>query len=397
MTLRRILFWSLGGLVVLAILTPVVAWILSRPATPDAFYSSAQPRGAPGTLLAVEPYTFEVPAGAVAWRVLYSTTRMDGSAAVASAIVMTPAGATADPLPAVAWAHGTTGIAPGCAPSIFGPFDNVPAVSELLAEGWAYVATDYVGLGTDGGHAYLVGADAARAVLDSVRAASQMSEASIAPRAVVWGHSQGGNSALWTGMLAPGYAPDVEVLGVAAMAPASDLGPLLNSARKGMFGKIVSSFVMRAYDETYEDVATADYVDGLAGVLAPDIAGRCVGGWGTLFSVAETTLLPAEGIFRTDPTTGALGARLAENTPRGPFAMPVLLTQGTADDLVLANIQDGFVAGLCTAGAPVNYRLFEGLDHLTLVASDSPMIQPLIGWTRDRFAGQAPGQSCDAS
>jgi len=43
---------------------------------------------------------------------------------------------------------------------------------------------------------------------------------------VVWGHSQGGHAALWTGILAPTYAPEIAILGVAAVAPASDLGPL---------------------------------------------------------------------------------------------------------------------------------------------------------------------------
>ena len=69
---------------------------------------------------------------------------------------------TEGPLDAIGWAHGTKGIARGCAPSVEGPFVDVPAVPELIAAGWAYVATDYVGLGTDGGHAYLVGDDAAR-------------------------------------------------------------------------------------------------------------------------------------------------------------------------------------------------------------------------------------------
>lgn len=49
-------------------------------------------------------------------------------------------------------------------------FANVPAMNEAIEAGWVIVATDYPGLGTSGGHAYLVGEDAARAVLDSVRA-----------------------------------------------------------------------------------------------------------------------------------------------------------------------------------------------------------------------------------
>jgi pimeloyl-ACP methyl ester carboxylesterase len=84
------------------------------------------------------------------------------------------------------------------------------------------VATDYVGLGTAGPHPYLIGQGEARSVLDSVRAARQMPQLSLQPATVVWGHSQGGHAALWAGALAPSYAPDVHVLAVAALAPASD-------------------------------------------------------------------------------------------------------------------------------------------------------------------------------
>src|SRR5690606_18272630 len=160
------------------------------------FYSSVSASGAPGTLLAVEPYFRDVPEAADAWRILYTTTRIDDTQAVASAVVMAPKGALG-PLDASGWAHGTKGVAPGCAPSVEWPFADVPAVDDLLAEGWAYVATDYVGLGTKGGHAYLVGEDAARAVMDSLRAAQAMEAVEIGARSVVWGHSQGGNSALW--------------------------------------------------------------------------------------------------------------------------------------------------------------------------------------------------------
>jgi acetyl esterase/lipase len=300
---------------------------------------------------------------------------------------MVPANVT-QPLPVVAWAHGTTGIVSGCAPSIDGPFANVPAVPDLLTKGWAYVATDYVGLGTTGGHAYLVGREAAYGALDAVKAARQIQEIALDNRTVIWGHSQGGNSALWSGMLAREYAPELDVRGIAAMAPASDMAGLLASAQKTMFGKIVSAYLISAYARAYPDVDESAYVDASSRLLVNDIAGRCVGGLGTLFSVAETYVLPSGGIFSRDPLAGPLGERLTENTPRGPFPMPVLLAQGEDDDLVLEKIQAGYFEGLCKAGQPVEYRRIAGRDHISLVAADSPLTRQLIEWTDSRFAGE---------
>lgn len=367
-------------------------WLLARPDVPEAFYRSAAVEGAPGTLLAVEPYSFDVPDGAKGWRILYVTTRIDGTPAVASAVVMVPEAASGPLLP-VTWAHGTNGTAPGCAPSVVGPLKNVPAVAELLAEGWAYLAPDYVGLGTEGGHAYLVGEDAARAVLDSVRAAAQMTEVNIQPRTVVWGHSQGGHAALWTGMRAKDYAPDVEVLGIAAQAPATNLPALVEGAQDGLFGKIVSSFLLHAYAQVYDDVRVEDYVSGYRGPLLQDFAARCAVDVRALYSVAELALMPGD-LFSTMPDGTPLGARLAENIPVGPFEMPVFIAQGMEDEIVLEPIQTAFASQLCDDGVNLVYRRYEGLQHVSLVAPNSALTADLIDWTRARFAGEASLPDC---
>lgn len=381
-------------LVVLLVVITAVAWIATRPATPDSFYNHPLPQDAAlGSLLKSEPFSQAVPAGAKGWRILYITTR-GGKRALASAIVVLPeAPGTARPV--IAWAHGTTGIVDGCAPSVLEkPFENVPDMSAIVREGWAYVGTDYPGLGTGGGHTYLVGADAARAVLDSVRAARQLKDANLGDRIVVWGHSQGGNSALWTGMRAIEFAPELQVIGVAALAPASDLKGLVQASKSGMFGKIVSSYVIAAYAQAYGDVKVEDYVGLLSRVIAGDMAKRCVAGYQTLFSVLETTLLPAEGIFRKDPTSGPLGSRLAENTPTNIVPSPLLIAQGEIDDLVLPEVQKRYVTARCSAGQRIDFRTYPGRDHVSVVAPDSPLAPELVQWTRDRFEGKPAKNTC---
>jgi acetyl esterase/lipase len=390
---RSIARWAL---ILVAIVVAVVAalWTASRPAQPDAFYAPPAPKPAdPGALLRSEPYTKQLPAGAKGWRILYTTQRAN-SPAVASAIVVTSAQASNAPRPVIAWAHGTTGIAPGCAPSVMAPFANVPAVDRVVAENWVYVATDYSGLGTGGGHAYLVGEDAARAVLDAVRAARRLEGLSLGNRIVVWGHSQGGNSALWTGIRAEDYAPDVNIAGVAALAPASDLPALFKSGQSTTFGKIVSSYLIHAYAAAYPDVGIAAYVQARTRPFVGDIASRCAGGWPTLFSVAETNLLPSGGIFARDPASGPLGERLRQNTPATGIAAPVLIAQGTADDLVLSALQARYVAARCAAGQPIDYRIYPRRDHVSLVINHPALDADLVAWTRDRFADVPPTPNC---
>jgi alpha-beta hydrolase superfamily lysophospholipase len=372
-----------------------VAWWAARPLGPDAFYSppdSFPPN--PGALLRQESFDRGVPADARAWRILYTTTRFDGTPALASAIVMVSRGASGESRPIIAWTHGTTGVVPGCAPSLLDkPFENVPALRPLIDQGWIYVATDYAGQGTPGPHPYLIGEGQARSVLDAVRAARRIDGIRADARTVVWGHSQGGHAALWTGIVAPDYAPDVPIAGVAAIAPASDLRPLIDTVHHTPIGRIMSSFVLRAYSESYPDVALDGYVPMRARLLVRDMANRCLAGRKALFSVLEAFMV-GDTIFGASPTSGALGERLAQNTPDRPLRQPVLIAQGLADDLVLPHIQSEFVRRRCDAGQILEFRTYAGRDHLSVAAPDSPLTPDLVRWTQDRIAGLPPPISC---
>lgn len=392
--LFRILAWCVAIVFVIA----AGAWWLSKPTRPDAFYqASIGTPSKPGTLLRQEAFSRNVPVDAVAWRILYATTRQDGTPANASAIVMISRKFLKQKRPMVAWTHGTTGVVPGCAPSVFdNPFTHIPAFEPLLENGWIYVATDYVGQGTQGPHPYLIGEGQARSALDSIRAAKQIDALSAENQTVVWGHSQGGHAALWTGIIAPTYAPELDILGVAAVSPASDLPSLIDANHTTQVGRIMSAFVLRSYDAAYPDVNFKDYVPWQKRWLAADMAGRCLSGRNALFSVAETFLV-GNSIFGKAPTSGPFGARLAENTPKTPLPQPLLLAQGLADDLVFPKIQAKFVRDYCASGTDLQYRTYAGRDHVSVVAPDSPLTPDLVRWTQDRFKRLTMQTTCNSN
>src|SRR5699024_9404307 len=124
---------------------------------------------------------------------------------------------------------------------------------------WAAVTADYIGLGTTGPHPYLIGDAEARNVLDATRAAQQFGTASgtgveVTERTVVWGHSQGGQGALWTGQIAADYAPELTLEGVAAFAPAADLYGLANADKDTAPGKTVSAYIAATWDKIYPEL-----------------------------------------------------------------------------------------------------------------------------------------------
>lgn len=386
-----------GTLALALVLSGVGSLVSDSTPVPDAFYDAPDDGPAePGVLLRAEDFERKVPDGARAWRILHTTTAVGENPATASAIVVAPEEAEG-PLPVVAWAHGTTGVAEGCAPSLLDePFESGAffTLDDALDNGWAVVATDYIGLGTEGPHAYLVGEPAGHAVLDAVRAARGVDELALSDRTVVWGHSQGGHAALWAGVLADDYAPDAGVVGVAAMAPASNLTGLVANLDEVPGGSIFASYVLEGYASTYDDVELDDYVRGAAEVQVEEMATRCLSGPGALVNIGES-LVQDTSIFSNDPTTGALGARLAENIPSDPIEAPLLLAQGETDPLVIPSAQHDYAEERCTSGGgPVDYRTYPDRDHVGVVADDSPLVPGLLTWTEQRFSGEEAADIC---
>src|SRR6476619_6188434 len=184
-----------------------------------------------------------------AFRILYRSTDPSGRPIPVSGAIYIPNG----PAPAggrniISWAHPTSGVVPPCAPSLMPDVGGMMwNLGNMIAEGYIVVATDYPGLGTDGIHPYLIGESEARSVLNSVRAAREMPNTGASNRFAVWGHSQGGHAALFTGEVAARYAPDLKLVGVAAAAPATYLIQLFDADAPTATGKDLTSMTLLSW------------------------------------------------------------------------------------------------------------------------------------------------------
>jgi pimeloyl-ACP methyl ester carboxylesterase len=122
------------------------------------------------------------------------------------------------PLPIVAVAHPTEGLAASCTPSQ----DSTSLQDEALpwaASGFAVVASDYAGLGTAGVQGYLDNHDQAHSMLDSVRALrSMLAPAVFDDRVLLVGYSQGGGAVLASQGLAKTYGAGGTIEGVVVFA-----------------------------------------------------------------------------------------------------------------------------------------------------------------------------------
>ncbi|MFG1346621.1 alpha/beta fold hydrolase [Xanthobacter autotrophicus DSM 431] len=362
-----------------------------------AFYDvhgDAELNGADGTVIRQEPMS-GAPHGATAYRVLYRSTGLDGKRIAVSGVVILPQGSPPPGgRPIVAWAHPTTGVIARCAPSLTGTFfQNVQGLNLMLERGYIVVATDYPGLGTAGPHPFLVGNSEGRAVLDSVRAARAIAQGGASNRFAVWGHSQGGQAALFTGLLAKRYAPELDLVGIAAAAPATELAALLNDDLGTVAGKNLTSMALWSWSKIY-DAPLARALDAAAIPVVDRLAGECVESLLDLLERSETERPLQKDFLRVANLSDIepWHTLLQENTPGPlPSQLPVFLAQGTSDPIVRPAATQDYMARLCEAGAKVRMLLMPGVGHM---AAAHRSAEAAVAWISDRFAGIAPPTDC---
>src|SRR5262245_31915465 len=201
------------------------------------FYDTPNPlpAGKPGDLLGSEqfagyefPYTPDLPSkeiGIKTVRFLYRSKSALGQDVPASGVILIPYGKPPKGgWPVIVWAHGTSGVARHCAPSLMKDlYYSWEGVLQWVLLGYAVVAIDYAGLGTNTPHEYLAARAQAHDVIYAVPAARKAVK-DLGEKWVAIGHSQGAGAVLCAAEMQH-TIPDRNYLGCIALAPVGDLEP----------------------------------------------------------------------------------------------------------------------------------------------------------------------------
>jgi Secretory lipase len=354
-----------------------------------------------GTLIAARAmmHSDRMPGSARRWQVLYHSRDIAGHDIAVSGFVLLPQGRIPrGGWPVIAWAHGTTGVAGPCAPSLAPELGHdpsaVPEVRQLVAHHWAVVATDYPGLGTPGIHPYLIGEANARAVIDAVTAAHQLAGSHLSARWVSVGHSQGGQTALFTAQEARNRAPQWDYRGSVALAPASHLDALipLAEATHDPTDQAYLIYALAGLGTVDPAVQLSQVLNGDARALIHDLTDGCLDPF-----VSDLQTRGLSQIFDADPMTlERISSELGhyDNPDQRASDTPVLITQGTEDTDVPIGATDDLVSSLCGLGDHIEYHRYPGLDHEGVVAGSLPDV---ASWITHRLAGQNTPNTCLAA
>ena len=384
---------SLGGAASL-----VVAVLFSTVAEARDFYavSAGELAGPPGSLIRFEGMPEVALSRAMVYRILYRSRDMRGDPVAVSGMAIVPFGPPPpEGRPVVAWAHGTTGIVPKCAPSLLPhPLKAIAGVNELVAGGYIVAATDYPGLGTGSIHPYLVGLSEGRAVLDAARAVRDLPGSRPGGRLALFGYSQGGHAALWAGQIQRSYAPEFDLVGVAALAPATELGKLFTDDIDRLSGRILSALVIGSWS------SPEVYGAPLGRILSPavqpeilDVSRDCIDlVGGELRDLKLNKRIPADFLIASPTRVAPWDSLIAANRPSTrSIGVPFYVAQGTADTIVDPPVTKDFVRRMCASGTPVKLEMFPGKTHHNLPKAAG---RSAVDWIGDRFRGDPVPDSC---
>ena len=380
-------------------------WTSPGPSQVPAFYnppSNLKPEPQ-GTIIRSQKITGVpgFPSNASLWRILYYSKNIYGNDIAVSGYLAIP---KSSPLPTgrpiITWAHGTTGVARICAPSIFTNASDgsgiylAPDLTSYINSGYIVAATDYEGLGGPGTHPYLVGQSEGQNVLDAALAAQKFPGSHASNSVVIVGHSQGGQAALYAGQLAPSYAPSLNVVGTVAIAPLTETAEALPIALKLGPGEIsLLASAGYAWSKTYKDLPLTSifYPSAIAKITKLETS-TCE----NQVQNAIAKMNPNKIILPGFANLSSLKTYLQENSPGAVHTQsPILILQGLADTTIPAILAETFEKTQCPAvDDNLQLELYPGATHTGVL---KPSASTMLSWIKQRLANQPVTPGCSQS
>ena len=291
--------------------------------------------------------------------------------------------------PLIAWAHGTSGVARRCAPSLQKDLEYAElGLGGMVQAGFAVVATDYHGLGTPGPHQYVNKLAQARDVIYSVPAARR-AVPSLGRRWAAVGHSQGG-VAMWGVAELEAEIHDPDYLGAVSVAGSGDLRVglerMAGSGDAAAFYLAYMAYAIRARSPAFE--------------VERMLTGRSLGHYPAATTrgcwyYAYASYLDVHGgpVLKKGWDGDPAVRRFIDDNRMGevPMARPFLVVAGEADRTVPFDLVKQTVARACAAGHPLALRSYPGLDHSETMREGTGDI---LQWIRDRYDGRPVAGEC---
>jgi len=375
----------------------------------DPFYTapSPMPSGAPGTVVRSRSVCISgVFVSYQAWQLMYLSTgtedangnpsELNASPAVDITTLIVPSGAPfTSPRPLVSYQIPEDANTEASAPSYKFATGNaggdVATVEPFLAEGVAVAIPDHEGLLSEFG----AGVQSGHAVLDGVRAAEGFAPGGLGGAATavgLLGYSGGAMAAGWATELAPTYAPELHVVGLAEGGVPADTKAVFNNINGGPFASLAFDAAVGdsiAYPNLFYDekpnpgngFVGGNAVTGLATVAntaGQQMAAQIQAGTGNTPAYSSIASYTWCGCNPADypaefPGIAQLSALDNMGQPNHVPRTPIFIYEAYFDELVPFAGAQTLVNTYCAEGVPVAFKVDYTSEHVSLAVKDAPL------------------------
>jgi hypothetical protein len=230
-------------------------------------------------------------------------------------------------------------------------------------------------------------------VLDAARAARVLLGDDSSAVTALFGHSQGGHAVVFATELAASYAPDLELMGAAPMAPPTALGELLERDQREPAGIPLTALAVTSWSQLYAEAREDGVVHPEARRFVASIGRRCIATTvEALADLPDVVAVRLEFLSAEPATAPGWSQHLRANAPTTlPDDVPVLVAQGLADDIVRPAVTEAFVRDRCAAGARIELETYPGVDHFGIPTA---AVGEVTGWLLERLQGAPTPRGC---
>jgi Secretory lipase len=341
-----------------------------------------------------------------AYQLLYRTTDNTGGPAAAVATVLIPASPAPGPRKLVSYQTFYDSLTLNCAPSYTMRGGNnggstQPLESGLIAQelqqGWDVVVPDYEGLRSE----WAVGPTLGRATLDGIRAAESFAPLGlegVGTPVGLNGYSGGAIASTWAGALAPGYAPELNIVAVAAGGIFPDIDYTMSTLDGSIwYGVQIGALV--AVNRAYPQLELGHLLNAAGQALAA-LDGQDAFGCGGAASdepggdAAEFTIYPSSAALAAAPPVENVLDKLTMETAASVPTAPSFFYNAVNDELAHIQPVDQLVAYYCAHGATIDYdRDPVASSHLAGLAVYWPLA---LQYLENRLVGRPAPDNCPA-
>lgn len=319
-----------------------------------------------------------------AFRILYHSRSATGRDVAASGVVLVPGGTPPrGGWPVIAWGHGFTGAGRQCAPSLLRNLYYGPFLSMYVDLGYAVVATDYAGLGTEFRSAVMDVPSNATDLINSIPAA-RAAVPQLGSRWIAMGPFLGANVTIGVAELEAGIR-DPNYLGGMAISGVADLKDTYERLPKDQSLRMLA-FLAYAVKTVYPDFDVRDMLTEKALPAYRQINEGC-GSVGNNAELSTTEILKQNWDKNKFVEEFFDRNRLGRNRAYGPL----LVITDEADFVVPPSMTGQAITRMCKQGDRIQVVKFSGSEPGQVLGGS---VRDQMAWIEGRFAGRPAPSNC---